>query len=534
MEADPYKEIKRVGKGVFGTVTLVKRREDETFLAKKTVTDVIDILIGVREADVLTFIRDRADTAGTVLCRDFQMHVDEANYTSHLYLDYCPGGSLEDSLNVEAKDPTQGLRNPLGTPARRIIDLARILGDLGAMADHGIYHLDIKTENILYRRDERGEPQMALCDFSNSISHSEWKRRLGVGLPPVPLEAVMYRPPEVAMLATDWEVLSRVDAWAFGIMIIETLGGWDAIHEIENRVHRTMGRILDAVGRVDAVRNHHAKKTRERKRVTPAAHTLLGDRVFRPELGKTFASTFLDTSSQSQDLVWCILFCQEVSRIDFAELHETCVSYFRLRGHRMAETEGRWLKTLFAEILPRMLTFLPRDRWTVQQAAAALTELTGSSRRINQHPREEPDHTTGPWSILPDECWKGVVSRYLESIHGRDIDYGFRRAPCPLAHPLLAKRYAELVITRVGEIPSAPEERIRYYRNVLGACTFLASEHLDFVFPFSDVTWFDDLPLEELAPYLELAAKILVGELTTQVPTTAEIEAVESDRWYLP
>ena len=74
---------------------------------------------------------------------------------------------------------------------------------------HGVVHFDVKPDNVILNRDDRGDLRARLCDFGMS-------KRLPVGaLAYVRFGSLEYVSPEICSLAMGPEV----DAWAFGLLL---------------------------------------------------------------------------------------------------------------------------------------------------------------------------------------------------------------------------------------------------------------------------------------------------------------------------
>jgi hypothetical protein len=56
----------------------------------------------------------------------------------------------------------------------------------------------------------------------------------------------------------------------------------------------------------------------------------------------------------------------------------------------------------------------------------------------------------------------------------------------------------------------------------------MASEFMDFIFPVEECEWFQDKPLEDVAPYVKLCGGLLLGRIGISRPTISEKQAIES------
>jgi predicted ATPase/DNA-binding XRE family transcriptional regulator len=131
--------------------------------------------------------------------------VEMVNGEVHLIMEYVPGGSLRDVLNLQAQ-----------LPIARIITLALELADALSRAHHlGIVHRDLKPENVLLAAN--GSPR--LTDFGIAYQMFQQSRLTQPGMV---MGTTAYLSPEACQGA---ELDSSSDLWSFGVLLYEMLTG---------------------------------------------------------------------------------------------------------------------------------------------------------------------------------------------------------------------------------------------------------------------------------------------------------------------
>jgi len=539
---DEYVKVKELGKGTFGVVSLVKTKGG-SFYACKEVGDAIDILVGVREMDVMYRIRDIHPNI--VEASNFDLEITEDRYNIKQYIEYCSGGSLEELLEEESKFPDRGIKGTIGSIRNRLTNLCSIVHALSLLQEKGIYHMDIKTENILYRKCKGMAPEMCLCDFSNYYLKTPWKK--GMEAPIIPIEAILYRPPEIGYLKNTWEANEKADVWAFGVVIAETLGGWEVVQKVDSGVCKRIDKIQDLVDRIKYFQTAHIKRnaTSMTKAGLTAPHKLVlsKERIFREELGRDFGKTFSNDSSIEKELLMALFYGREFSSPEFIDnLVNSSGDYFQIRNKEETEDDRKLLERVFLEVLPRCFTVDYRSRISMSELYNLLSEIingTSDNGVIKTVVNDNVDVTTkGLWERIPDPVWKSVVMEFYSCTKDLKINYGrTKEIPVPINAVLFAKRISEAILEKLmvamddNFIPKEEKQRKEFYGLVLTASVFIASELMDFIFPFESCeAWFGERhPLEKVAPYLKIIMDTSMGEIGTLLPNEEEQRVLDGE-----
>lgn len=529
-----YREIKELGEGAFGKVVLVKDEGGDRFLARKTVSDIIDILIGIRESDLLTRLGEvfSTSTPSIVGMRDFRLYTEDEKYHAELYLDYCSGGSLESALENESKTPDRPPSILLGGVGDRLKKLGLVIHTLAFLQNMGVYHMDIKTENLLIHKGN-----FVLCDFSNYFRDSPWKTGL---YPPVtPQEATFYRPPEVACGRVSRDSIPKADVWALGVLILELMGCWETVDRMDFRVNDRIQKMTSLVQRIKVCQTTLQKRAKRgsAKIRFEIPSRLLFHRLYPSEFSETFGSEFENTKSPENEMIWCLMFAREIRDLDFQQLFQDSLEYFRIRNSQIPEEEITMLETLFKNVLPNLLKPRLSERWGMREVSRMFEERMGVANPLKiQTEDSEEIMDIGLWDRIPDPLWKRVVLRFRESTEDLKIHYGNISMDYPIQHLVYTKHLAERVMEKMivgvedqNLIPKDSDERTLFYEKMLSACIFPASEILDFIFPYQRCRWFEGRELNTLTPYLEMCCKLLIGEIAFSRPSREELEVLKGE-----
>jgi len=197
---DQFRIIRELGSGAFGVVYLA---EDES-LQRKVAIKVPRVSDPARSASYINEARKAAaiDTNGVVPIFHVGTMENGVPFVVQKLID---GPSLRVLLNRYGGLP----------PAHAITLMRDISIALGVAHRQGIYHRDLKPDNILI--DSRGVPWIA--DFGLAITQSEQAQRRGeiAG-------TLLYMSPEQILGRAEWTD-GRSDIWAMGITMYELLVG---------------------------------------------------------------------------------------------------------------------------------------------------------------------------------------------------------------------------------------------------------------------------------------------------------------------
>lgn len=203
-----YHISKELGKGSFGTVSLVTDKESGMQRVCKTVT-----LAGM-DQKMVEEMRKEISLLATLdhpnVVKLFEWAEDARKAEMVLVLEYLPGG---DGLGLLRRSIAQNAPLQEALVARL---LQQVLVSLQYCHSEGVLHRDIKCENFMLTACEPGElPDCKLIDFGLAVRREQQLREI-CGTPG-------YIAPEI--ITGTGEFTPRADIWSVGVCALELLTG---------------------------------------------------------------------------------------------------------------------------------------------------------------------------------------------------------------------------------------------------------------------------------------------------------------------
>lgn len=206
---DDFKLLKLIGKGTFGQVYQVKKKDTRRIyamkvLSKKVIIQKKEVAHTLGERNILVRTAMAASPFIVGLKFSFQTPTD-----LYLVTDYMSGGELFWHLQKEGRFQE----------ARAKFYIAELIMSLKHLHEHNIVYRDLKPENILL--DATGH--IALCDFGLSkanLTHGDTTNTF--------CGTTEYLAPEV--LLDEQGYTKMVDFWSLGVLVFEMCCGWSPFY----------------------------------------------------------------------------------------------------------------------------------------------------------------------------------------------------------------------------------------------------------------------------------------------------------------
>lgn len=206
---DDFEVLRLLGKGTFGQVFQVKKRDTERIyamkvLSKKVIVKKKEIAHTIGERNIL--VRTSAAGSPFIVGLKFSFQTPTDLY---LVTDYMSGGELFWHLQKEGRF----------TEERAKFYIAELVLALEHLHDNDIVYRDLKPENILL--DANGH--ISLCDFGLSKANLN-----NDGTTNTFCGTTEYLAPEVLLDETGYTKM--VDFWSLGVLIFEMCCGWSPFY----------------------------------------------------------------------------------------------------------------------------------------------------------------------------------------------------------------------------------------------------------------------------------------------------------------
>ncbi|EDK38364.2 hypothetical protein PGUG_02462 [Meyerozyma guilliermondii ATCC 6260] len=206
---DDFEVLRLLGKGTFGQVFQVKKKDTDRIyamkvLSKKVIVKKKEIAHTIGERDIL--VRTSAAASPFIVGLKFSFQTPTDLY---LVTDYMSGGELFWHLQKEGRF----------TEDRAKFYIAELVLALEHLHDNDIVYRDLKPENILL--DANGH--IALCDFGLSKANLN-----NDGTTNTFCGTTEYLAPEVLLDESGYTKM--VDFWSLGVLIFEMCCGWSPFY----------------------------------------------------------------------------------------------------------------------------------------------------------------------------------------------------------------------------------------------------------------------------------------------------------------
>ena len=195
-----FEKIKELGKGSFGSVYLVRRKEDHKIYALKSV--YIEKLNKKEQQNSVNEVRILASVNHPNVIGYKEAFWDEKDNTLNIVMEYADDGDLQTKINKMKKERLRFEENMIWSYSIQMIE------GLKALHDKKIMHRDLKSANIFLVKDKN---QCKIGDMNVSKVIKEKELLTQTGTP-------YYASPEVWR---DEPYSYKSDLWSIGCVIYE-------------------------------------------------------------------------------------------------------------------------------------------------------------------------------------------------------------------------------------------------------------------------------------------------------------------------
>jgi NIMA (never in mitosis gene a)-related kinase len=140
-----FEILKEVGKGAFGSVSLVKRKADSNIYAMKRVK--ISQLNPKEQENALNEVRILASISHPNIIGYKEAFFEEHTKTLNIVMEYADDGDLESKIQKHTKNKTNCPENEIWSY------LIQMIQGLKALHDNKIMHRDLKSANVFLMKD---------------------------------------------------------------------------------------------------------------------------------------------------------------------------------------------------------------------------------------------------------------------------------------------------------------------------------------------------------------------------------------------
>ena len=206
---DDFEQLRLIGKGTFGQVYMVRKKDTGRIyamkvLSKKVIVQKKEVAHTIGERNILVRTAGAVSPFIVALKFSFQTPTD-----LYLVTDYMSGGELFWHLQREGKF----------SESRAKFYIAELVLALDHLHNYDIVYRDLKPENILL--DAKGH--IALCDFGLSKANLSANATTNTFC-----GTTEYLAPEV--LLDDAGYTKLVDFWSLGVLVFEMCCGWSPFY----------------------------------------------------------------------------------------------------------------------------------------------------------------------------------------------------------------------------------------------------------------------------------------------------------------